>query len=311
VTGVAPRVWRVAKGDPAYPPSLLDLGRDAPRELFGCGDQGVVRDLELGHTVTIVGSRRASPYGLQVAEQLARLLAEAGLVVVSGMARGIDAAAHRGALASGGVTIAVLGGGPDVVYPTSERRLYREILKRGAIVSEAPPGRRPESWSFPDRNRIMAALGAITVVVEAALRSGSLITVRQAAALNREIGAVPGPVTSRASEGANHLLADGVAPIRGAQDVLDRLLGVGAVHVEPVGVALEPSLERVLELVEQGGRTPDAVAAAGGVAAAQAAVALSRLELLGYLRVDSDGRYARTPLAAPAGDPGRTTTLEA
>ncbi|MGH2925997.1 MAG: DNA-processing protein DprA, partial [Solirubrobacterales bacterium] len=223
---------------------------------------------------------------------------------------GIDAAAHRGALAAGGTTVAVLGGGPDVIYPRGEARLYGEILETGAILSEAPPGRRPESWSFPVRNRIMAALGAITVVVEAAQPSGSLITVRQAAALNREIGAVPGPVTARASEGTNALLADGVAPIRDGQDVLDRLLGVGATHVRRVGPALEPGLERVVEAVERGSRSCDAVASASGLGAGDAAVALSRLELIGYLRVDSDGRYARTALAAPA-DRGPATRLDA
>ena len=138
------------------------------------------RSTELGHTVTIVGSRRASSYGLGVAEELGRLLAAAGLVVVSGMARGIDAAAHRGALIAGGTTVAVLGGGADVVYPASARRLYRDIVAKGAAISEAPPGQRPEPGAFPKRNRLMAALGAITVVVEAAQPSGSLITARQA-----------------------------------------------------------------------------------------------------------------------------------
>jgi DNA processing protein len=308
---MTPPHWTIARGERRYPRQLLDLGPHAPRRLYGCGEQSVVAGLKLRHTVTIVGSRRASSYGLEVAERLAGHVAEAGLVVVSGMARGIDAAAHRGALAAGGITVAVLGGGPDVIYPRGEARLYGQILETGAIISEAPPGRRPESWSFPVRNRIMAALGAITVVVEAAQPSGSLITVRHATSLDREIGAVPGPVTSRASEGTNGLLADGVAPIRDAQDVLDRLLGVGATHVRQVGPALEPGLERVLEAVELGSRSCDAVASASGLGAGDAAVALSRLELVGYLTVDSDGRYARTALATPAGDRGPATRLDA
>ncbi len=310
MTGERWPVWRLSRGDRGYPSALLDLERTtppgtAPAVLFGRGDRRLVAGLRHDRTVTIVGSRRASSYGLGVAEELGRLLAAAGLVVVSGMARGIDAAAHRGALAAGGPTIAVLACGPDVVYPRGERPLYRRIVGTGAVVSEAPPGRLPESWSFPVRNRIMAALGVMTVVVEAAQPSGSLITADQALRLDRELGAVPGPVTSRASEGANQLLADGAAPVRGAQDVLDRLLGVGARAAARVGAPLEPELARVAELVERGSETCDAVAAASGIAPADAAVALGRLELLGYLRVDTDGRYARTALVAPDRGPAR------
>ncbi len=292
-------VWELGQGERGYPRSLLHLGDDAPGQLFGCGDRELVGGLAMDHTVTIVGSRRPSSYGLRVAEELGRVLAGAGLVVVSGMARGIDAAAHRGALAGGGPTIAVLGGGPDVVYPASERRLYSDILRAGAAISEAPPGRRPESWSFPVRNRIMAALGAMTVVVEAAQPSGSLITARKALELGRGVGAVPGPVTSRVSEGANGLIADGAPPIRDAQDVLDRLLGVGMTEAGRRGPALETSLARVAELVELGSRSCDGLATASGMAPGEAAVALARLELLGYVSVDADGRYARTALLPP------------
>jgi DNA processing protein len=298
MSGEAP-VWELAKGEPGFPAQLLDLGGDAPERVFGCGHVELIRDLALDRCVTIVGSRRASSYGLRVAEELGQLLAAAGLVIVSGMARGIDAAAHRGALAGGGETIAVLGGGPDVVYPVGERRLYAEILGSGAVISEAPPGRKPESWSFPVRNRIMAALAAMTVVVEAAQPSGSLITARQALDLSRELGAVPGPVTSRVSEGTNDLIVDGAVPVRGAQDVLDRLLGVGVSHARGVGPALEPELARVAVLVERGSANCDAVAAAAAIAPADAAVALARLELLGYVCVDADGRYGRTTLSPP------------
>jgi DNA processing protein len=291
--------WTVRRGEPGYPPALLDLGADAPGRLFGCGNRTLIGGLELGHTVTIVGSRRPSSYGLRVAEDLGHLLAAAGLVVVSGMARGIDAAAHRGALAGGGITLAVLGSGADVVYPASERRLYRDILSSGAVISEAPPGQRPEPGAFPKRNRIMAALGAITVVVEAAQPSGSLITARQALKLQREVGAVPGPVTSRVSEGTNDLIVDGAAPVRGAQDVLDRLLGVGIEAIRRCGPPLEPELAEVAEAVELGSRTCDAVAAASGVVADGVAVALARLELLGYVQSDPAGRYSRTTLIPP------------
>jgi DNA processing protein len=302
VSGERGRVWAVRRGEAGYPAALLELGGQAPDRLFGCGDRTAVEGLELGHTVTIVGSRRASSYGLGVAEELGRLLAAAGLVVVSGMARGIDAAAHRGALIAGGTTVAVLGGGADVVYPASQRRLYQDILASGAAISEAPSGQRPEPGAFPKRNRLMAALGAITVVVEAAQPSGSLITARRASELDREVGAVPGPVTSRVSEGTNDLIADGAAPIRGAQDVLDRLLGVGVETVERCGPPLDPELARAAQAVELGNGTCDAVAVALGAGPGEAAVALARLELLGYVQVDAAGRYTRSALVAPAGE---------
>ena len=292
-------MWELRRGDPAYPAQLLDLGEGAPTRLFGCGDPDVVGGLDRARAVTVVGARRASSYGLRVAEELGRQLASAGMVVVSGMARGIDAAAHRGALAGGGSTIAVLGGGPDVIYPASARRLYEEIIGSGAAISEIQPGRRPGPGSFPVRNRIMAAMGAITVVVEAAQPSGSLITATRALELGRDLGAVPGLVTSRVSEGSNGLLADGAAPIRHAQDVLDRLLGVGVSVAGRPGPALEPQLARVAELVGLGGASCDGVATASGITAEEAALALARLELLGYVQVDADGRYVRTALPAP------------
>jgi DNA processing protein len=289
-------IWTLHRGGEGYPPALLDLAEGAPARLFGRGREELVRDHEVKQTVTIVGSRHPSSYGLEIAEELGNLLAAAGLVVVSGMALGIDSAVHRGALAGGGTTIAVLGGGPDIVYPRSERRLYERILVSGAVVSEVPPGTRPGRGCFPRRNRIMAALGAMTVVVEAAEPSGSLITADQAQRLGREVGAVPGRVTTRVAGGTNGLLADGAAVVREAQDVLDRLLGVGTAAVRPAGPDIEPELVRVADAVEGGAATPDAVAGTAGIVAGEAAVALARLELLGYVRTDATGRYARTTL---------------
>ena len=176
--------------------------------------------------MTIVGARRATSYGREIARELGRELAAAGMVVVSGLAFGIDGCAHRGAL-DAGRTIAVLGCGPDVAYPASHRTLWRRICEAGLVISELPPGATPWRWTFPARNRIMAALAGMTVVVEAATRSGSLITTDLAADLGRDLGAVPGPVTSRASAGPNALLASGAHVIRDAQDVLDAMLGPG------------------------------------------------------------------------------------
>ena len=291
-------VWRLPREEEGYPSLLHDL-EEPPAALHGIGDAGLVRGIGRDAAVTIVGSRHPSSYGLEVAEQLGYLLAGAGLVVVSGMALGIDAAAHRGAVEAGGSTVAVLGSGPDVVYPRSERRLYERIVSTGAVVSEMPPGTAPGRGCFPRRNRIMAALGTMTVVVEAAQPSGSLITAEQAVRLGREVGAVPGRVTSRVARGTNALLAEGAAVIRDAQDVLDRVLGVGARTAHRDGPTLDEDLARLLAAVEDGAPTPDAAAASVGVAAAEAAVGLARLELLGYLRADPAGRYGRTSVRAP------------
>jgi DNA processing protein len=299
-------VWRIARGDAGYPAALCDLAEDAPDTLYGCGSRRLVCELDRESTVTIVGSRHPSAYGLEVAEELGHLLGAAGLVVVSGMALGIDAAVHRGALAGNGDTIAVLGGGPDFVYPRSERRLYERILAKGAIVSEVPAGTAPGPGCFPKRNRIMAALGAMTIVVEAAEPSGSLITTRWAYKLGREVGAVPGRVTSRVARGTNGLLADGAAVVRDAQDVLDLMLGVGVTDTRREGPSLEPELARVADAIDGGAATPDGVAIAAGIEASEAAVALARLELMGYLRVAGSGRYERTALSQPGEEAGTT-----
>ena len=299
MTAAGPPVWSLGRGEPGYPEGLEVLEGNAPDVLYCRGSREAVAALEPASTVTIVGSRRASRYGIEVAEELAELLAASGLVVVSGMALGIDSAAHRGALEGSGTTIAVLAGGPDVVYPPSGRRLYRRIVENGAAVSEAPPGFKPRPRSFPERNRLMAALAQLTVVVEAAQPSGSLITATRANDLGRVVGAIPGPVNSRASEGTNDLLRDGALLIRGAQDVLDELLGVGVKSVRREGPGLEPDLAAVLEAVERGGATCDAIATGTGLEPDAVAVALARLELMGYLEAGRAGGYSRTSLIAP------------
>ena len=290
-------VWRLPRGDEGYPAPLQDLD-EPPAALHGIGDAGLVSGIGRNTAVTIVGSRHPSSYGLEVAEELGYLLAGAGLVVVSGMALGIDAAAHRGALDAAGPTIAVLGSGPDVVYPRSERRLYERITSVGAVVSEMPPGTVPGPGCFPKRNRIMAALGTMTVVVEAAQPSGSLITAEQAAKLGREVGAVPGRVTSRVARGTNALLAEGAGVIRDAQDVLDEWSASEPGRCIATGRRSTRSWFSS-HAVADGASTPGAAAVAVGVAAADAAVGLARLELLGYLRADPAGRYERTSMRAP------------
>lgn len=292
--------WTACPHGSAYPTALHDLGAEAPAALFGRGSIALLDELDPATAVTVVGARRAGTYGLAIAEQLGRMLARAALVVVSGLANGIDSRAHRGALDGGGATIALLGGGVDVPYPRRQAGLYRRILDAGGtVLSELPPGAPSFRWRFPARNRIMAALGGITVVVEAAERSGSLITAGMALDLGRSVGAVPGPVNSWLSAGANQLLVDGAVPIRDAQDVLDHLIGAGSPSVRDLGPDLDLPLREILQCVESGRTTCDAIALASEVPANSAATALARLELLGYVISDHVGRYSRTALRAP------------
>jgi DNA processing protein len=294
--------WVTCRHEDDYPAGLRDLG-DAPAALFGRGDPAFAGRLGSGEAVTVVGSRRPSRYGLDVAGKLGRELASSGFAVVSGMAMGIDAAAHAGALEAGGLTVAVLGNGVDRAYPQRSRRLYEQIASRGLVVGELPPGTPPRRWTFPARNRIMAALGAMTVVVEARERSGSLITAEMASDLSREVGAVPGRVGASPAAGTNALLRDGAQLIRDGQDVLDALLGPGASGlIDATGPALDPELAVVLDLLERGDGNADALARATRLAPGELAAALVRLELGGYVRSDSAGRYERTPLRTPDPD---------
>jgi DNA processing protein len=299
-----------------YPARLLDLG-DPPAMIHVAGEAAVLDALcgEPGDpvpAVAVVGARRATSYALDVAKLLGRGLAASGMTVVSGMALGVDSASHAGALEAGGPTVAVLAGGADHVYPRSKDRLYREILEAGCAISEMPPGAPVMRWAFPARNRIIAALAAAVVVVEAEERSGSLITADIAADLGRPVGAVPGSVVGTRSAGSNALLHDGAAVVRDARDALDlaaqpqprppgrpvrrapRPAPLPAPPSEPrVARALDPGLRRALDAVDGGAHTPDLLARALGGDVAAATVALTRLELAGFLRRERDGTYAR------------------
>jgi len=211
----------------AMPASLGDL-RDPPAQLWYRGAAPFWTD---GHAVAVVGARACSAYGRDVARMLGRELAEHGVVVVSGLARGVDAATHRGALeVEGGRTVAVLGCGIDRDYPATHGELAHRIVEQGgSIVSEYEPGIEPQPWRFPARNRIIAALSSVVVVVEARERSGALITADFALELGRPVLAVPGEITSALSTGCNQLLNQGAAPCLGAWsalDVLNRLDGI-------------------------------------------------------------------------------------
>jgi DNA processing protein len=290
--------WACCRHDPLFPAGLHDAA-DAPWALIGRGDPAHLTRLIPDGAVTVVGARRASTYGREIARELGRELAAAGLAVVSGLAFGIDACAHRGAL-EGGLTVAVLGCGADVAYPAAHRSLWRRVGESGLVLSELPPGTGAWRWTFPARNRIMAALSGMSVVVEAAERSGSLITADLAADLGRDLGAVPGPVGSRLSAAPNSLLAGGACLVRDAQDVLDAMLGPGARRIERAGPPLDPAQQAVLEALELGAETCDAIAAGLRLGGADAAAALAGLESLGYVNCSLVGVYTRTTLQPPS-----------
>jgi DNA processing protein len=268
-----------------YPAPIQELA-DPPAVLFGLGAVDALRALRVDPAVTVVGSRRASPYGTEVAYALGRGLGAAGVPVVSGLAVGIDGTAHRGCLDGSGVTVAVLACGPDVVYPRRHRRLYERIRAEGIVLSELPPGTRPFRWSFPARNRIMAALARMTVVVEAAEPSGSLITADFARDLGRAVAAVPGRVTSSIARGTNGLLRDGAVPVTATEDVLDELFGVGVRRPLPVAEARrEPTDSHQRAVLEAAERfsSVDAIARELHLTASDVRATLGRLEGEGWL----------------------------
>jgi DNA processing protein len=282
-------------GDRDYPSALHDL-EDPPAVVYVRG-----RELaSLQPAIAVVGSRRCSPLGREIATDIGRGLAAAGVCVVSGAARGIDSASHRGALDAAGTTVAVLGSGIDVLYPPGSGRLLLEIEEAGAVVSEYPPGVPAEPWRFPARNRIVAGLAQGLVVVEGAGKSGSLISVEHALELGREVFAVPGPVTSPLAEVPLELIRDGAVMIRGADDLLAEL----GFDRRPPSTDGPPNLSgderRVFGLLA-GPSLPDAIARAAGLSIPDAVAALIRLELRGLVR-NVGGRYERRLAPPPPED---------
>lgn len=214
--------------DPSYPQALLQIS-DPPVLLFATGDPDVLQQPALA----IVGARSATPQGLANAEAFARSLGEAGLTIVSGLALGIDTAAHQGALAGGAPTIAVIGTGADRVYPARNRELAHAIAGQGVILSEFPLGTAPLPHNFPKRNRLIAGLSRGVLIVEAALGSGSLITARLASECGREVFAIPGSIHSPLSRGCHRLIRDGAKLVETAEDVLEELAGLPAPEPRP------------------------------------------------------------------------------
>ena len=279
--------------DPAYPPQLRALA-SPPAVLHVAGGLERAVDLLFGEPVAIVGSRKASPYGLDVARSLGRGLAVTGLTVVSGMAHGIDSAAHAGALEASGPTVAVLPTSANRPYPAGKRALHRRIVADGAAVSEIGPGTSLWPWMFHARNRIIAALAAMTVVVEAGERSGTLVTARLARGIGRPVGAVPGRVTTPQAAGPNGLLAAGAAVVRDPQDVLDQLFGAGERTIRAPRPQPPAELAPLLAAIAEGHETAAALARAG-FAPDQGLAALAALELEGFVRRGAGGRFRVAP----------------
>jgi len=303
VADVLAKLRRIgARGIPldsaAYPPRLARLSDPSPLLLV----RGDVESLR-APCVAIVGSRAATAYGLATARALARDLARAGAVVVSGLALGIDAAAHRGALEAGGRTIAVLACGPDRIYPERHRELAERIAQDGAVVSELPVGTSPLPPFFPLRNRLISGLSSAVVIVEARERSGSLITARHAADQGVDVFAVPGPLSAPTSIGPNRLLRDGAGVALEAADVLDGL-GLAAAPDPPTAAVVEKGpadsgvrkrCEPVLAELSRERATRDELARRLGRRPDQLALDLLELELAGEIVRDRDGRWGRAP----------------
>ena len=271
-------------------PSLLKEIIDPPLALFYRGDLSVLKK----PLVAVVGSRRASPYGSNAAGHLARELAGVGVVIVSGLARGIDAAAHSAALAGGGTTVAVFGTGIDIVYPRSHRRLVRSIEQQGLVLTEFPPGTPPLAANFPIRNRVISGICHGTVIVEATGRSGSLITARMAAEQGREVFAVPGPIFSRGSEGTHRLIQYGAKLVHDVNDILEELPGELRLQVLKEPSEPESPLREVLAVFQPHEAIHiDAAACKLGQSIAVVSQSVLQLELGGWLRAMPGSRYVR------------------
>lgn len=281
-------------GSPGYPASLRDLV-DPPFGLFAMGDWESLRErIEVAPRIAIVGSRKASAAGTAFAERLATQLAALGAIVVSGLARGIDAAAHDGALAGGGLTIGVLGCGCDIVYPAGSAERYRRVAASGLVLSEYWPGTRPAPWRFPARNRIVAGLAHAIVVVEAAGRSGALITADFGLELGRSVLAVPGLPGSPRVEGCHALLRSGAALCERVEDVLDELPGVDWDTSQPAAQPEDARARAVLAALADAPLTPDETAEILGMDIPEAAGLIALLEVEGFL-VGEGGRYRAAP----------------
>jgi DNA processing protein len=286
----AEAIGMLAWSDVAYPPALAAIV-DPPPLLWV---RGSLDALAAQPVVAIVGARAASAYGLAVSERLAGDLASRGVMIVSGLARGVDSAAHRGALAGGGETIAVLGSGVDVMYPAEHAPLAHEIALRGAVVSELAPGTLPQQMFFPQRNRIISGLSRAIVVIEAGEKSGSLITARCALDQGRDVLAVPGNVLSGRNRGAHALLRDGAKIVESADDIVEEL-GLCLVAEAPATAGpAAPKNDPILANLTAGEPCDlDALAERTGLHSSRLLPRLFDLELRGFVKRAGGGRFVR------------------
>lgn len=281
-----PEIVTLRPGDAAYPEVLGHLP-SPPREIHTVGDVSLLRH----PCVAIVGTRQATSYGERMARELASAVARGGACVVSGMARGIDSAAHRATLDVGGATAAVLGTGVDVAYPVGNRPLHAAIARRGVLLSEFPAGSGARPGSFPRRNRIIAALASLVVVIEAPVKSGALVTVDHALSLGRSVAVVPGPVDSPQSAGSNALLRDGAHVITSVEDLLSL---AGLAHVPSVREPeLDPDQRAVWRALESGALDMDTLTMRAALPARRCLTAVTTLELAGAVECELTGMIRR------------------
>jgi DNA processing protein len=275
-------------GDPRYPP-LLGCILDPPPVLWARG----APDVLCRPTVAVIGSRAATPYAVQVGERLGEELADRGIVVASGLARGVDSAAHRGCLSAGGATTAVLGSGVDRIYPSEHTGLSKSIRKQGVLVSELGPDAPPLAEHFPLRNRIISGISLAVVVVEASEKSGSLITARCALEQGRDVMAVPGSVLSGRNRGSHSLLKDGAKVVETADDILEGL-GWPAVRASAIPSLRSPETDPLLARIEVGEEySLEELSALTGISGAHLLPRLMELELAGVVAPLAGGRFMR------------------
>lgn len=267
-------------GTAEYPQLLAEIS-GPPTCIWSLGNRAALT----GTGVAVIGARAASQEGLTAAYEIAFDLARAGIVVISGLARGVDSAAHRGALDAGGLTIAVLGTGIDIVYPAENKELSRRIVESGLLLTEFPPGAAPEDWHFPRRNRIISGLSKAVVVVEARAKSGSLITARLAADQGRDVMAVPGTFVGGRNRGANALLRDGAKLVESAVDILQEL------GIDDGALARRSGELDSPQVVEF---TVDEIAGQLKITAGEALARLLEWELTGEVQRIGSGRFIRT-----------------
>jgi DNA processing protein len=277
--------WK--RNSPQYPCELLDLDQQ-PVSLFALGDPEVLRRPR----IAVVGTRKSTAYGERVTRNLGMSLARAGVTVISGMARGIDAKAHRTALEQGAGTVAVLGTGVDVPYPVGHRALHQHIATKGLVLSENCPGALAHQGAFPKRNRIIAALAPLTVVVEAGYRSGAINTATQALELGRMVAAIPGPIDSDQSQGTNQLLKDGAHVVTKPEDALS-LIGITVKPEKPLAPLLPDTEQKVWDSLRDGPKLTDDLPAMAGLSLAECLAAITSLEIMGLVECSLAGEIRR------------------